>query len=100
MFINGRYISSWGISPMTQNTGCIKRALYEPGNRWHWESDGMLIKREGIEARYFHFLSASNEASIAEDGGLIEVQVFRAYGRKRRAPILIPYRSQEAYGIT
>ncbi|KAI1746399.1 hypothetical protein F4680DRAFT_401281 [Xylaria scruposa] len=41
-----------------------------------------------------------DKKSIAEDGGIIEVQVFRCKGRKRIALELDPYRNQERYGIT
>lgn len=97
--MNGRNITSWGIDPRIQSSGSVKRALYEPSDRWHYEMNGQITKREGIEARYFYFLPTSESTSIAEDGGLIEVQIFRAQGRRRRAPILATCRSQELYGI-
>lgn len=97
--MNGRAITSWGVDPLLQPSGSVKRALYEPSQRWHYEENGQITRREGIEARYFYFLPASKKTSVAEDGGLIEVQIFRAQGRRRRAPILASYRSQELYGI-
>lgn len=59
----------------------------------------MQGKAVGIEARYFHFMPAMGKSSIAEDGGLIEVQVFRSKGRQRRAPKMTEFRSQDRYGI-
>lgn len=37
--------------------------------------------------------------SVAEDGGLVEIQVFRAKDRRPRAPRLEQFRGQEMYGI-
>lgn len=58
-----------------------------------------MLKQDGIESRHFYFLPTTHTASVAEDGGLIEIQVFRSKGRKRRTPNLTQYRSQETYGI-
>lgn len=74
--------------------------MYEPSERWDREENGVMFKPEGIEARYFHFVGGQPEKSVAEDGGVIEVRVFRAKGRKRRAATLDQYRQQEKYGIT
>ncbi|CAM1510284.1 Fc.00g006190.m01.CDS01 [Cosmosporella sp. VM-42] len=98
--MNGRPIANWGINPAANPSGSVTRALYEPCDRWHYKEDDIVLKREGIEARYFHFLPTSDSISVAEDGGVIEVQVFRARGRKRKAPVLVQHRSQESYGIS
>ena len=97
--MNGRSIASWGVNPAVQSSGLVTRALYEPCDRWHYKEDGIVLKRQGIEARYFHFLPTSDNISVADDGGIIEVQVFRARGRKRRAPVLLQHRSRDSYGI-
>ncbi|ROW11637.1 hypothetical protein VPNG_05569 [Cytospora leucostoma] len=99
LYMNGRHITSWGIDPRIKTDGQVEKALYEPSKRWDHEEDGIILKQNGIEARYFHFVAGQQETSIAEDGGLIEVQVFRAKGRKRRAAKLDQYRQQEQYGI-
>ncbi|KAF5656497.1 hypothetical protein FHETE_10961 [Fusarium heterosporum] len=78
--------------------GCITRSLCEPSARWTYKEDGMLLIRDGIEARCFSFLPSTKQ-SIAEDGGFIEIQVFRAKGRRRRIPVIENHRDQEAYGI-
>ncbi|KAL1867489.1 hypothetical protein Daus18300_006333 [Diaporthe australafricana] len=97
--MNGRHITSWGINPRVKNKGRVEKALYEPSDRWDHKDGGTTIKPDGIEARYFHFVAYQQEKSVAEDGGLIEVQIFRARGRKRRAAKLDQYRHQEKYGI-
>lgn len=97
--MNGRHITSWGINPKVKDKGLVEKALYEPSDRWDHKEDGTTMKPEGIEARYFHFMGGEQEKSVAEDGGLIEVQVFRAKGRKRRAAKLDQYRHQDKYGI-
>lgn len=97
--MNGRHITSWGINPEVKSKGRVEKALYEPSDRWNHEEDGMIMKPDGIEARYFHFMGGQEDKSVAEDGGLIEIQVFRAKGRKRRAAKLDQYRHQEKYGI-
>ncbi|KAJ0116241.1 hypothetical protein J7T55_005187 [Diaporthe amygdali] len=99
LFMNGRHITSWGINPEVKSKGRVEKALYEPSDRWNHEEDGTIMKPDGIEARYFHFVGGQEEKSVAEDGGLIEIQVFRAKGRKRRAAKLDQYRHQEKYGI-
>ncbi|KAF4980826.1 hypothetical protein FZEAL_3256 [Fusarium zealandicum] len=99
IFMNGRNITNCGTNPAVHASGSITRALCEPSDRWHYKEHGMVHKRDGIEARGFYFLPISKKTSVADDGGLIEVQVFRAKGRKRRAPILPKHRNQEPYGI-
>ncbi|KPM38099.1 hypothetical protein AK830_g8463 [Neonectria ditissima] len=99
IFLNGRNITSWGINPVVQASGSVTRALFEPDDRWHYKEDGVVHRREGIEARCLYFLPPSSSTSVADDGGLIEVQAFRSKGRKRRAPMLGQHRGQELYGI-
>ncbi|KAI1806364.1 hypothetical protein F4811DRAFT_510718 [Daldinia bambusicola] len=52
--------------------------------------------------RYFHFVHDLENLPTSEDGGLIEVQVFRCRGRRRIAVELDSYSHapQEHYGIT
>jgi hypothetical protein len=107
MFMNGALITSWGIlsdiekkdEPHQPIGGTVVRALYEPGERWtntSLDTEGRTI---GIETRYFFFMPALDTQSAAEDGGMIEVQVFRSRGRRRRAPKMTVFRNQEKYGI-
>ncbi|POS76095.1 hypothetical protein DHEL01_v205506 [Diaporthe helianthi] len=98
--MNGRQITSWGINPKVKVKGRVEKALYEPSDRWNQEEGGTTIKPEGIEARYFHFMGDQQKKSVAEEGGLIEILVFRARGRKRRAAKLDQYRHQDKYGIS
>lgn len=100
LHMNGRHITSWGINPKIKSKGCVEKALYEPCDRWNQEESGVVFKHEGIEARYFYFVSDQQLLSVADDGGLIEVHVFRAKGRKRRAAKLDHYRRLDKYGIT
>ncbi|KAF3066921.1 hypothetical protein CFAM422_009122 [Trichoderma lentiforme] len=98
LFMNGRNITSCGIKPGTAS-GTITRALFEPSDRWHLKQDGMLLKRSGIESRSFCFSPGPDAIAAADDGGLIEVQVFRAKSRRRSTPQLTEHRDQEQYGI-
>lgn len=100
LHMNGRHITSWGINPKIKTKGRVEKALYEPCSRWNQEENGLVFKQEGIEARYFYFVSDQQQTSVADDGGLIEVHVFRAKGRKRRAAKLDQYRQLDKYGIT
>ncbi|KAJ4389317.1 hypothetical protein N0V93_006783 [Gnomoniopsis smithogilvyi] len=100
LHMNGRHITSWGINPKVKSQGRVEKALYEPCDRWNQEDNGVVFKQEGIEARYFYFVSDQQQVSVADDGGLIEVLVFRAKGRKRRAANLSQYRKMDKYGIT
>ncbi|KAL6862372.1 hypothetical protein J3F83DRAFT_762660 [Trichoderma novae-zelandiae] len=98
LFINGRSITSCGIKPGAES-GTITRALFEPSDRWHLQQNGMLLKRSGIESRSFCFAPGPDAVAAADDGGLIEIRVFRAKSRRRSTPQLAPYRDQEQYGI-
>ncbi|KAI1262175.1 hypothetical protein F5Y18DRAFT_162584 [Xylariaceae sp. FL1019] len=100
MIMNGRHITSWGIDTTCRTAGNVMRALYEPGGGPGGMSDPDGSTYPGIETRYFHFTAGLGHLSAAEDGGLIEVQVFRSKGRKRVAPMLGTYRSQDKFGIT
>ncbi|CAN8095540.1 unnamed protein product [Discula destructiva] len=99
LYMNGRHITSWGINTRTKSKGHVEKALYAPCDRWDQEDNGVVFKPEGIEARYFYFVSDQQQPSIADDGGLIEVHVFRAKGRKRRAAKLDQYRQMDRYGV-
>lgn len=98
--MNGRHITSWGINPKIRSKGQVEKALYEPSDRWNQEENGVTFKPDGIEARYFYFVTDQQQPSIADDGGLIEVHLYRAKGRKRRAARLDEYRHMDRYGIT
>lgn len=98
--MNGKNITNWGVDSAKQPSGSTTRSLYEPGHRWHYKESGIVLKRQGIESRSFCFSpDESLSAAVAEDGGLVEICVFRSSGRRRVAPILTEYRNQEHYGI-
>jgi hypothetical protein len=75
------------------------RSLFEPSDRWNYKHDGVLYKNMGTESRLFVFNTEEEGRSAANDGGLIEVLVFRARGRKRRMPSPAVFKDQEPYGI-
>lgn len=97
--MNGRQVVDWGIKSQATQSQIVSHALYEPDTKWHYRECGVTYKREGVEKRFFHFTPRS-ETSAAMDGGLIDLQIFRSYGRRRRAPQLDDFRSQDQYGIT
>ncbi|KAH6655335.1 hypothetical protein BKA67DRAFT_234039 [Truncatella angustata] len=107
MYMNGAAITSWGLPVHAEKNdraqrstgGTVVRALYEPGEIWHHMSTDVEGRSVGIEMRHFHFMPGSDKKSVAEDGGLIEILVFRSQGRRRRAPKMFGFRSQEKYGI-
>ncbi|KAK4110625.1 hypothetical protein N656DRAFT_799761 [Canariomyces notabilis] len=91
LYINSRPIAAWGIDPDVQSSGSVVKSLWAPCARY----DGHV----GFEARNFVFLPGQERKSVAEDGGLIEVQAFRARERRARAPRVEEFRLQESYGI-
>jgi len=99
LLINGCQIVSWGVDTTQCSAGTVAKALYQPSqallDAWTASKPSVL----GIESRYFHFAPGYGIKSAAEDGGLIEVRVFRCIGRRRAAPMLAEYRGQEHYGI-
>jgi hypothetical protein len=97
--MNGRNIASWGTNSKTDPAGQIMRGLFEPGPRWNYKVDSVVYKNMGIETRPFFFSNELELQSAAEDGGLIEVLVHRARGRKRKMPEPPDFKDQEPYGV-
>jgi hypothetical protein len=103
MILNGRNITNWGINPVAATSGTVAKALFEPDHRWQCKDEkGKIVKPDGIEVRFFQFLRSADASSesAAEQGGVIEVQVFRAKGKKRRTRRLCDHSSQEKFGIS
>lgn len=99
LFMNGRHVASWGTNPETNPRGQIMRGLFDPSERWNYEVDGTIYKNNGTERRPFFFDKEVDGRSAANDGGLIEVRIFRAKGRQRRIPDPTKFRPQDHYGI-
>ncbi|PBP19276.1 hypothetical protein BUE80_DR009507 [Diplocarpon rosae] len=99
LFMNGRHITSWGTNARTRPSGQVMRGLFEPSDRWNYKHEGIVFKNMGTEARLFIFGHEDEKRSAASDGGLIEVMVFRARGRKRRLPKPTDFKNQEGYGL-
>ena len=97
--MNGREITSWGTNSKDRPNGQVMRGLFEPSDRWNYKMDGVVYKNMGTEARPFYFSNDEEERSAGTDGGLIEVMVFRARGRKRRMPAPTDFKNQDGYGI-
>ncbi|KAL0467083.1 hypothetical protein QR685DRAFT_75025 [Neurospora intermedia] len=91
LFLNGRAITSWGINPTERQHGNVVKSLWAPGPSYNGQA--------GLECRNFVFLPGQETRSPAEDGGLIEVKVFRAQDRKARAPKVEDFHPQKNYGI-
>jgi hypothetical protein len=76
------------------------RALFDPSERWNYKADGIVYKNNNTEMRPFFFSNQfSGNLAAADDGGLIEVQVFRAKGRQRKIPDPVEFKTQDQYGI-
>ncbi|EKD21068.1 uncharacterized protein L3040_000894 [Drepanopeziza brunnea f. sp. 'multigermtubi'] len=100
LHMNGRHITSWGTNTKSRPSGQVMRGLFEPSDRWNYKHEGTVFRNMGTEARPFMFaFEDDEERSAANDGGLIEVMVFRARGRKRRLPKPTDFKDQEGYGI-
>ncbi len=89
--MNSRQIASWGIEPETQSSGCVAKSLWAPSEKYG--------DQVGIESRNFLFLPDQDKRSSAEDGGMIEIRVFRAKDKSARAPRLDQFSQQDKYGI-
>lgn len=67
-----------------------------------FEADKKLKSKAQIpnpaEAKPFYFNEQKRNITAAENGGLIEVKIFRSSGKRRRIPILDVFR-QDKYGI-
>ncbi len=91
LFMNARPIAAWGIDPHVRQKGKVVKSLWAPCKLYE--------DQVGFEGRNFVFLPGQEFKSVAEDGGLIEIQAFRATARRARAPRLEEFRFQENYGI-
>ena len=89
--MNGRRIASWGIDLAVRPQGRVVKSLWAPGGQYN--------NQIGLEERDFVFLPGQENKGVAEDGGLIEIQAFRAKNRWPRAPKLEEFRFLENYGI-
>lgn len=99
--INGRQVVSWGADLSKTQVGAVHQALFEPSTHYQYSDRGTVMTQYGIESRCFRFVTfGSSGSSIANDGGLIEVQAFRAKSRVRRAPQPGFYRGGDKYGIS
>jgi hypothetical protein len=99
LFMNGRHIASWGTNSTTNPSGQVMRGLFDPSDRWNYKDNGTVMKNCGTEVRPFFFAKEDGDQTAAEEGGLIEVMVFRARGRRRRLPKPEEFRSQDQWGI-
>ncbi|KAK4157580.1 hypothetical protein C8A00DRAFT_29423 [Chaetomidium leptoderma] len=89
LYMNGRPIAAWGVDPNDRPKGKVVKSLWAP-----YEFDQV-----GFEGLNFVFLPGQEHKPVAEDGGLIEIQVFRAKERRARVPRLEEFRFHENYGI-
>ncbi|QSZ30493.1 hypothetical protein DSL72_000047 [Monilinia vaccinii-corymbosi] len=99
LYMNGRHITSWGTNTKTRPSGQVMKALFEPDSEWDYKEGKIVYKNPGTEYRPFFFSQESGGRTAGDDGGLIEIQVFRARGRKRRNPRLEQYKDQTKYGV-
>ena len=96
--MNGRHITGWGVKSAHGVSGIVSRALYQPTER-RYGTGSSAVRADGIEARSFHIVPNGHSQPLASDGSLIEINVFRAKGRRRRVPNLDQFRDQGQYGI-
>ncbi|THV50480.1 hypothetical protein BGAL_0148g00040 [Botrytis galanthina] len=99
LYMNGRHVTSWGTNTKNRPSGQVMRALFEPGVEWDYMEGKTTYKNPGTEYRPFFFSQQNGDCAAADDGGLIEIKVFRARGRKRRTPQLAQYKDQSKYGV-
>lgn len=95
LFMNGRHVTSWGIDPRTMPVGRARLGLFEADKKLKSKA---LIPNPA-ETKPFYFNDQKRDLSAAENGGVIEVRVFRACGKRRRGAILDAFRGQDNYGI-
>ncbi|TEY80430.1 hypothetical protein BOTCAL_0038g00290 [Botryotinia calthae] len=99
LYMNGRHVTSWGTNTKNRPSGQVMRALFEPGIEWDYKEGKTTYKNPGTEYRPFFFSQENGDCAAADDGGLLEIRVFRARGRKRRNPQLVQYKDQSDYGV-
>lgn len=99
LYMNGRHVTSWGTNTKKRPSGQVMRALFEPDATWDYQDGNTTYKNPGIEYRPLFFSQENEGRTAGNDGGLIEIKVFRARGRRRKLPKLEPYKDQTNYGI-
>lgn len=97
--MNGSQVASWGTNSKTAGSEQVMRGLFNPSSKWNYRHEGTTFKCMGTETRPFFFAKEDEARSAATDGGMIQIQVFRAAGRKRKMPEPADYKPQERYGI-
>ncbi|KAK1760984.1 hypothetical protein QBC47DRAFT_368759 [Echria macrotheca] len=88
--MNSRDMAAWSIDTSVQLEGRAARSFWMPSGQHEGEI--------GLDERTFVFLP-SRDTSVAEDGGLIEVKVFRASERRPRSPELSEFQYRNNYGV-
>jgi len=82
MFLNGKNVTNWGINLNQRTVGAVTRVLYKSDPEWCYINEG----GHSIEARTLRFPPDQRFTSVARDEDCIEIQVFRASGRRRKVP--------------
>ena len=95
LYMNGRHINSWGINPRTKPKGQAMRGIFHASKKL--KAEATII--DPAEVKSFFFNEENRNKPTSDDGGLFEVKVFRACGKRRRTPILDAFKSQDKFGI-
>lgn len=99
IWMNGRQIQSCGYPADKPASYKIESGLFDPSAEHHYkDEDGVEIKNCGLERRAF-FFSECVVDSVMDEGGVIEIQLFRAKGRQQRVQDPPKFAQQERYGL-
>lgn len=99
LLMNGRHIQSCGFPARKPAGYQIMKGLFDPSAEYNYTDEtGTAFKSCGLERRAF-FFSQEETASALDEGGVIEIQFFRAKGRQQRTQDPPEFRDQERYGL-
>ncbi|KAH8663537.1 hypothetical protein BGZ60DRAFT_565592 [Tricladium varicosporioides] len=100
MRMNGYDTINWGCSAREGANSEVMRALFDPTPEHNYvDESGVGFKNCGLERCAFFFAHPRDDAHIKDDGGMIEIQVYRAHHKYRKVQEPLEYRDQSNYGV-
>lgn len=84
--------------PRMKSRGQVTKCLFQ-GEELNYNEQGMPFLRAGIEARSSMFAQQRKKHNPAQEGGDIEIVVFRSCGRRKKHAAPQAFKDQEEFGI-
>ena len=100
LLMNGRHVQSCGFPALKPAGYQVMRGLFDPSDVYNYKDEkGIALKNCGLERRAFFFAEEVTAGSPLDEGGVIEIQFFRAKGRQQRMQDPPEFENQDGYGL-